>query len=195
MSTTMTQPSATRPRRQQNGVSLIEVLVAVLVIALGILSMLAMQLNATKLTKTSEIRTMGAMLASDLADRMRANKNGFKNNNYLLQTQYNPTAAFTADTTKATQCNHSQTDCSSQSLAAADLADWLNSVHQAMPNGSAWISSYQSVDSAVDVWLVWTDPQERNTSDRNTTECPSNLVATGVTATPRCMYFHINVNP
>ncbi|RZK98755.1 MAG: type IV pilus modification protein PilV, partial [Rubrivivax sp.] len=56
----------------QLGASLIEVLVAILVVSIGILSMVAMQANAVKFSKTSENRAIGALLVNDLADRLRA---------------------------------------------------------------------------------------------------------------------------
>jgi type IV pilus assembly protein PilV len=188
----MNHPITLKPSRAQAGVSLIEVLVAVLVVALGILAMLAMQVNAVKFTKSSEIRTMGAMLASDLADRMRANRAGFVSDSYLLNNQYS--TSFTADTTSAQQCSTTTKQCLSDELAKSDLADWLQSVHQALPNGSAWISSVDKQDNAVDIWLVWREASEGSTpAGRNSDECPSNMLPANMTPAPRCMYFHINL--
>ncbi|MGC4059576.1 MAG: type IV pilus modification protein PilV [Aquabacterium sp.] len=178
--------------RQQQGFSLIEVLVAALVIALGILAMIAMQVNATRLTKTSEIRTLGAMLAGDLADRMRANRTGFLSGNYTLTTKY-PNAPTSTDSTKAIACNGSAKLCTTQEIAQSDLADWRLAVSRALPNGAAWISTVDATDEAVDVWLIWNEATERNTSDRNGDECVGNLVKSDANVTPRCMYFRITL--
>ena len=57
----------------QRGATLIEVLVSILLMALGVLAMAAMQVNAVQYGKTSEFRTVASLLANDLSDRMRAN--------------------------------------------------------------------------------------------------------------------------
>lgn len=56
----------------QKGSSLIEVLVAVVIISVGLLSVAALQLNALKSNNGSYLRSQASFLAYDLADRMRA---------------------------------------------------------------------------------------------------------------------------
>jgi type IV pilus assembly protein PilV len=192
-----------RPGRfTHSGMSLIEVLVATLVVALGILAMVAMQLNATRFTKTAEVRTLGTLLVNDLADRMRANRGDLKTGGYVYATPYPATGAVTEPAVASNECNAPDKDCSTAdatgltALAAADKADWLRRVYFALPNGSARIGAYDANHSAVDVWLIWMDP-DGDKSEMATNECPSNAVAaaaTGSTAvTPRCLYFRINV--
>lgn len=185
-----------RPIRQC-GVSLIEVLVAILVISLGILTMVAMQVNATKFTKTSEIRTMGSMLAADLADRMRANRAGFKANAYAYSEQYPSSGDPTLPRAK-TGCDTMSANCNASDMAAKDQADWFASVSRSLPGGTAWIGRVDA-SLGVDIWLIWKEPAGRDNAERITQECPSNLmstVAANSTATgnlPRCMYFRVNL--
>ncbi|PIE20515.1 MAG: type IV pilus modification protein PilV [Neptuniibacter caesariensis] len=56
----------------QKGSSLIEVLVAVVVISIGILSVASLQTMALKSNNGSYLRSQATFLAYDLADRMRA---------------------------------------------------------------------------------------------------------------------------
>lgn len=56
----------------QKGSSLIEVLIAVVIISIGLLSVAALQLNALKSNNGSYLRSQASFLAYDLADRMRA---------------------------------------------------------------------------------------------------------------------------
>lgn len=56
------------------GFSLIEVLVALVITALGIVGLVAAQLNALKFNQTADVRTHATLLAYDIADRLRANR-------------------------------------------------------------------------------------------------------------------------
>jgi type IV pilus assembly protein PilV len=58
----------------QKGVSLIEVLIAVLVTATGVLGASALQLNAVKFNQLANVRSTAVFLANDITDRMRANR-------------------------------------------------------------------------------------------------------------------------
>ena len=59
---------------RQRGATLIEVLVAVLITATGVLGAAAMQLNAVKFNQVSTSRSTAVFLANDISDRMRANR-------------------------------------------------------------------------------------------------------------------------
>ena len=58
---------------RQAGVSLIEVLIAVLVTATGVLGAAALQLNSVKFNQLANVRSTAVLLANDITDRMRAN--------------------------------------------------------------------------------------------------------------------------
>ncbi|MBD1551062.1 type IV pilus modification protein PilV [Pseudomonas typographi] len=61
---------------RQRGASLIEVLVALLVMSIGLLGAAAIQLNALKFTDSSALRTKASFIAYDMMDRIRANPDG-----------------------------------------------------------------------------------------------------------------------
>ena len=60
--------------KHQSGMSLIEVMVAVLVLAVGLLGLASLQARALVWSDSSHYRSIAADLASDLADRIRANR-------------------------------------------------------------------------------------------------------------------------
>lgn len=177
--------------------SLIEVLVAILVVALGILVMVVMQVNSTKFAKTSEIRAQAALLVADMADRMRANPKGFNADAYKLNdaTQY-PANGQVSEPAANTACISAADACNAQEMASADVLHWRRSVHFALPGGFARISSRDTVNNAVDIWLAWLDPSG-DTSDVAENECPADFVAKPdkdtTAVSPRCMYFRINL--
>ena len=65
-----------RPRRagRQSGFSMIEVLIALLVLAFGLLGLAFMQTLNLRYTKSAQQRTQAVNLASELLDTMRANR-------------------------------------------------------------------------------------------------------------------------
>ncbi|MCU1750892.1 type IV pilus modification protein PilV [Pseudomonas sp. 6D_7.1_Bac1] len=59
--------------RAQDGMTLIEVLVALLILAVGLLGAAAIQLNALKYTDSSLMTSQASFIAYDMMDRIRAN--------------------------------------------------------------------------------------------------------------------------
>ncbi|VVN84757.1 type IV pilus modification protein PilV [Pseudomonas fluorescens] len=60
-------------KRAQEGMTLIEVLVALVILSVGLLGAAAIQLNALKYTDSSRMTTQASFIAYDLMDRIRAN--------------------------------------------------------------------------------------------------------------------------
>ncbi|HCS45490.1 MAG TPA: type IV pilus modification protein PilV [Pseudomonas sp.] len=60
-------------KRAQEGMTLIEVLVALVILSVGLLGAAAIQLNALKYTDSSRMSTQASFIAYDLMDRIRAN--------------------------------------------------------------------------------------------------------------------------
>lgn len=58
--------------KRQSGYSMVEVLVSILVLAVGVLGAAGMQLAATRTTQQSSYQTMALQLAADIADAVRA---------------------------------------------------------------------------------------------------------------------------
>jgi len=61
------------PFHRQDGFTMIEVLVAVLVLAIGLLGVAGVQLLSMQQTTNSNVRSQATLYAQDLAERMRAN--------------------------------------------------------------------------------------------------------------------------
>lgn len=63
-------------KRRQEGMTLIEVLIAMLILAIGLLGGAGLQLNALKYTRSALMNTQASFIAQDLLERMRANAGG-----------------------------------------------------------------------------------------------------------------------
>jgi type IV pilus assembly protein PilV len=60
--------------RWQRGLTMIEVLVAIVVLAIGLLGLAGLQLNGLKVSQGSTFRWKASQLAADLADQLRASR-------------------------------------------------------------------------------------------------------------------------
>lgn len=94
----------------QEGVGLVEILVALLVLAIGILGFIALQYRAVEATSEAINRVQAMNIARDMAERIRANRDGLAT--YKTETS---TAANQADFT---------TNCMTTACSAANLADF-----------------------------------------------------------------------
>jgi type IV pilus assembly protein PilV len=180
-------------RRRVAGVSLIEVLVAMLVVSFGVLAMSGLLTNSARFGKTSEFRAVATLLANDIADRMRANMPGVTGGSYVLNTAFEwPPTEPTADNgcTQAVPC----VGDNGAALAAKDLADWQRALYFGLPAGAGYISV--SADfTAADVWVAWMDPaavEETAMADDGLKECPDAFV-NGLEPPPRCAYFRVGL--
>lgn len=63
-----------RPQHQQRGFTLIEVLVAILILSIGVLGAAGMQVAALQSNKEARNQAVGVRYAQEIADRMRANR-------------------------------------------------------------------------------------------------------------------------
>lgn len=183
------------PKSRVQGISLVEVLVSVLLAAIGLLALSGANVMSIRYSKLSQYRGTAAMLAADLAERMRANSVNITS--YALASDF---AAQASAPGLDTSCEGYAAACVA-GVAAYDLANWRHVVRDQLPQGSAFITTTAAgaVPRGADVWIAWRDPAvandaENNTESRNTaTECPPGLVAAGSDLSIRCSYFRINI--
>ena len=126
------------PRAASSGFTLIEVLVAVVVLALGILGVAALQTVSINQGQGSLTGIQANALATDLADRIRANSAGAYAGYYSLDTTAASGSASNAPTSQpSTKCNFNSgsiTACTTQALANQDLYNWYTLVAEQLPH-------------------------------------------------------------
>jgi type IV pilus assembly protein PilV len=140
-----------RPHAQR-GLTMLEVLVTLLIIALWLLGTAGAQSSAVKLTKAAQFRTSAVFLASEIAERMEANGPAAKTGAYAC-------AADACLTGSASTCVG--TACSSDALAAFDLTEWGARVAAALPSATATIAFAAPVYT---ITLGWTDRGDSRTT-------------------------------
>lgn len=121
---------------RQTGASLFEVMVAVLVLAIGILGAAALQISALRYNTSAGHSTQASLIASDALERMRAN--AAELDRYAL-------AGISGD------C---RSGAVGSGMATRDLADFAEAVTCRLPDGSGSIAV---VDGSATVTISWSD--------------------------------------
>lgn len=116
-----------RSARYQSGFSLVEVLVAALLLSIGLIGLARLQALSLGNTQNSFMRSQATALVYDLADRMRSNVPGSNAN------AYDPASAAITASCRST------TGCTAQQLAANDLAEWNAAINAYLPMGQGWV--------------------------------------------------------
>ncbi len=116
--------------RKSRGVTLIEVLVAVLVLSIGLIGLAALQANALQANHSSYMRSQATNLAYDIADRMRTNREAALDGDYDTD--------FDDDEQTDGICNDDLNP--SGGLASQDLAEWKNALLCTLPSAQASVS-------------------------------------------------------
>ena len=108
------------------GFTLVEVLVAVLILAIGLLGMAGLQVTGLQANNAAYLRSQATELAYEFADRIRANR----------------VAIYTVEGTETApppkDCISSS--CNSAEMSAADIYQWLTSVRSTFPLGTATVT-------------------------------------------------------
>jgi type IV pilus assembly protein PilV len=114
--------------RRQSGFTMVEVLVALVVLAIGLLGIAALYLNSLQSGRTAIYRTQAVNLAADLADRIRVNR--------TAQAAY---ATLFADAEVEVAGCYTTGGCIDTDLASSDLARWKATLAQLLPNGQGQV--------------------------------------------------------
>jgi type IV pilus assembly protein PilV len=132
--------------RRQSGFSLFEVLITMVVSAVGLMSLAALQAAGVRSNQSAYQGSQAAVLAYDIADKMRANTVSI--NNYL--TSYMTLAQATAAGVQ-TDCK-TTTGCTSAELAQNDLLEWHAALNDSLPSPTGIITLDGSIYTVTVNW-------------------------------------------
>jgi type IV pilus assembly protein PilV len=121
--------------RHARGITLVEILVAVLVLAIGLLGLAGLQTQSLNFNHSAYLRSQATFMAYDIIDRMRANRDAAIAGNYDIAIG----AAGTAGT-----------------LAGDDLVAWKTSLATLLPNGDG---SVARAAGDVVIQVQWVDAE------------------------------------
>ena len=112
--------SLERPAPRQRGVTLVEALVALIIVSIGVLALSALQIVSKRNTLDAAMHSDAASLAHNLLERMRGNASIDALNSYLNAAVLGLGDGQMADGAVCAPDN----PCSPQQLASQDLREW-----------------------------------------------------------------------
>jgi type IV pilus assembly protein PilV len=130
---------------RQSGLSLLEVLIAIAVLAIGLLGLVQMQAFGLMNVERAYQRSQATVLAYAIADKMRANLTSL--NAYLSDTM------APADAEAQPDCL-TTSGCSAAELAENDLFEWNSALQSELPGASGTIAL---ADGNFTVAIIWDD--------------------------------------
>jgi type IV pilus assembly protein PilV len=134
--------SATQYINAQRGFSMVEVLVTVIVLAIGLLGLAGLQAYGLQNNHGAYIRSQASLLSYDIVDSMRANRNGALNGNYNVD--FGDTLAGAGQ-------------------AVLDVNRWVQELADTLPNGEGSIQVDAS--GAATISVRWDEDRIREQED------------------------------
>ena len=118
----------TSPQTSQRGFTLLEILIAVMVLSLGLLGIAGMQLSGTRHTYDAYLHSMALVQAQDMADRIRANIEGMRDGDYnaISSTPADPGCAASG--------------CTTAEMATYDAFRWNTDNAALLPSGAGAVT-------------------------------------------------------
>ncbi len=120
----------------ERGATLIEVLIAIVILSIGLLGLAGLQATSIKSNEGSYYRSQATILSNDIIDRMRANRTA------AIAGSYNLDSLKSSHTSTSTR-------------ADKDLTEWLTQVAK-LPSGKARIER-DNATRIVTVTINWDD--------------------------------------
>jgi len=137
--------------RHADGFTLIEILIAVVIMGVGLLITAKMQLVAIQNTQGGYMRAQAANIGYDVIDRMRANIPAVTNGNYDI--------VAAAAKPAPVDCKGNDANCSTVRMAQFDHFWWRETIEEFLPNGTgAIVTADNGTFTKVTVTLTWVDP-------------------------------------
>ena len=127
---------------RNSGMSLLEVMIAVVVFSIGLIGVAALMLTSMRNNDATLARTQSTILANEMYEEMRANLPGAIAGNYTIA------MAATLPMTASPACDSAI--CDTSQMAAWDLAQWATRINQVLVGSDASIA----VDTSVDPMII-----------------------------------------
>ena len=156
--------------KRPSGIALLEALVALVILAFGVLGLLWMHQQALVQQRQQLMRAVATGIADDLAERMRLNAP----QRALYAKAWGNATAATPDCT-ATDCT--ATACTRQELAAWDKQQLQQMLQSQLPEGDAAVFALTDVSNWWGIVIAWRDANETYRTDTasGSPACPAQM--------------------
>lgn len=137
-------------KNKQAGFSMIELLITILVFAIGMLGIASLQTAGMRLTRDAELTGQASVLASSMADRMRGN------------ITFTSTYSDVDGTDRTCLDEGSDTPEPTCSVAQEEMIKWNEEIASVLPEGSGSVTNNLSTYT---ITITWTESQDSTQSD------------------------------
>jgi len=134
-----------RSRPIAAGFTLLEVLVALIVLSIGLLGLSGLQTSGLRNNHSAFLRSQATLVSADIMDRMRVNRDAATGGDYNIDYTGSPTSATCSS------------NCSPQVVANMDLTTWRSYVER-LPGGEGEINV--DGNGIVTVRVRWADTRD-----------------------------------
>lgn len=159
----------------QQGMTLIEVLIAFVILAIGMLGIAGMLLLSSKVNNSSYAKQQAVQCIYDMFDKIRANYQAAINGSYNIS-NINSSGSPVIPAAPGTMCD--QSNCSTTELAAYDTWYWLSAEVSKLPRGSGSITTSPAPGTAgttlITITVQWDDSLAQNLVGASSTVSPIN---------------------
>jgi type IV pilus assembly protein PilV len=146
--------------RNSAGFTLIEALIALLVLSIGLLGLAMLQITSLQVNTDAYYRTQASLYAYEIMDRMRANPTATASGSYHVPDATTAVArqgAYDSCKTGGTcACNTAGVVCDTGNLALYDIGKWYEEQQRALPP-SATPSTVTSAGNQHTIVIRWTE--------------------------------------
>ncbi len=141
--------------RGARGLTMIETLVALVIMSVGLLGIAALHVESVKSARSATLRTKAVALATDMAEKMRANLSGALNGDYIIGGGDMGSNHDCADDNDG----GATVACSAEDMADHDVWLWkqrLGNPQSGLPEGATGeITSDGAADPTFTITLAW----------------------------------------
>jgi type IV pilus assembly protein PilV len=142
------------PLRQQ-GLSLIEVMIALFVFSFGLLALAALMASGLKYNTSALHRSYATSQAYDMADRMRANLLGLDSGCYDGLGDSGTDAKCFSESDSDTDPGCIESDCTPEQMAQYDSWQWNSDNLRLLPEGTGTVSAKSSDSDIYTITVTW----------------------------------------
>jgi type IV pilus assembly protein PilV len=145
----------------KQGFSLFEVLIALIILAIGMLGIAKTLLIAHKSNSSNYMRQQAIQSAYDMLDRVNANRQAAINGSYNAG---NLVSGGAPPKPGSPSTNCTMTSCSSTDMASYDIWHWLTNDVTQLPNGCGKVATATSgINTTITVTVQWDDSATEQT--------------------------------
>jgi type IV pilus assembly protein PilV len=148
----------TAARRRSAAFTLVEVMVALIVLSIGLLGIASMQAMALSSTSNARMRSLAAIEATSLASTMHTNRAYWATSAPASFTVVDGVISDTVLKTTGVDCTSTTTPCTPARLAAYDTQRWAGALGAVLPHPSATITCpVATVPMNCTIYITWAE--------------------------------------